>query len=224
MKPPFRRAGFAPIQVEVTARGGGEFLLRHCGSLGAVGVNAVAPLRYWSEAAPERIFLAARGPGQRVWQKISYAQARAQVEILAGALLARGMGQDTPLMLLCENSIEQALMTYAAHLAQVPIVPLSPTQGGILEEVCELIKPCAVFVGATGEETVCGLPKRDVIDMASLLREGGDRQAVAASYAGLCHGTVAKYLLTSGSTGSPKAVVITHGMMCVAAAMGAAVC
>jgi feruloyl-CoA synthase len=43
--------------------------------------------------------------------------------------------------------------------------------------------------------------------------------AVAQAVQRLNHDTVAKYLFTSGSTGAPKAVTITQGMMCAAHAM-----
>ena len=209
MKPPFRSAGFRPVEVECVPCEDGGFVLRHPGVLGRVWGHAAEPLRYWSRVAPGRTFLATRQG-----EKISYAEAWKRVTALANALTR---GTQKPIILLCNNGIKPALMTYAAHLAGIPIVPVSPHKKGVLQEVCALVKPCAIFTDVSVEEA---LPPLERIDFEGLLREGG---SVSEFYAAPSHGTVAKYLLTSGSTGFYKAVVVTHGMMCVNAAMTAAV-
>jgi feruloyl-CoA synthase len=55
---------------------------------------------------------------------------------------------------------------------------------------------------------------RSMGDLASLQGDGRRREEVAAAAARVGRETVAKFLFTSGSTGMPKAVINTHGMIC----------
>src|SRR5690606_38152365 len=92
--------------------------------------NLVAPIRKWAAEAPDRTWLAMRGPTKDgklgEWDRLTYGEANKRINAIAEALLARGLGQSTPLMILSGNSIEHALMTYGAILAGVPAVPVSP--------------------------------------------------------------------------------------------------
>src|SRR5262249_9012302 len=51
-------------------------------------------------------------------------------------------------------------------------------------------------------------------DLGSLPGDGGHRERVRAAAARVGRETIAKFLFTSGSTGLPKAVINTHGMIC----------
>jgi feruloyl-CoA synthase len=59
----------------------------------------------------------------------------------------------------------------------------------------------------------------NMIPLASLYGDGSRRHSVMAAAACVGRHTVAKYLFTSGSTGMPKAVINTHGMLCANAQM-----
>src|SRR4030095_2492595 len=85
----------------------------------------LAWLQRWARDKPRQTVLAQRGPDGK-WQAIDFATALSQVRSLATALLRAGATQQRPLMVLSENSIEQALLTWAAHYAGVPVAPVSP--------------------------------------------------------------------------------------------------
>jgi feruloyl-CoA synthase len=136
-------------------------------------------------------------------------------------------------MILSGNSIEHALMTLGAYTAGVPAAPISPAyslistdhaklkhcfdkvaprvvfaQSGAMFgkalEVLKAVDPTVTVVTADGAEGT--VPFAEVAGTAPTA-------AVSTSRETLGPATVAKYLFTSGSTGLPKAVPQTHGMM-----------
>ena len=93
----------------------------------------------------------AAGP-DRDWLKVTYGEAKKQVDSVTQALLDRGFGPDRPVMILSSNSIEFALLTMAAMQARAPVAPVSPAYSVMsqdhakLKYVFDLIKPGLVFV------------------------------------------------------------------------------
>src|SRR5690606_9761571 len=130
-KPTFRKANYVEPRVEIERRADGSILLRNPHPLRGVPENPVAPLRRFAAEAPERVWLGKRGPARGEafgpWELLTYAEAARKVNAIAQGLIDRGLGQNTPLMILSGNSIEHALMTYGAILAGVPVAPVSPS-------------------------------------------------------------------------------------------------
>jgi feruloyl-CoA synthase len=238
-KPPFRHVDFIEARVEAIRREGGEVILRSPHPMRPAAPNLIEPLRRWAASQPDATWLAQRGP-DRAWRHLSYADARAKVDAIAQALIDRGLGQSDAVMILSGNSIEHALMTYGAIAAGVPVAPVSQAYSLMsgdhakLKFVFELIGPKVVFLQSgppfakaldaldlSGVEIVTvgeAPPGRAATSFESLLatRPGA---AVEEAYDRLDHATICKYLFTSGSTGMPKAVINTHGMLCSNAAM-----
>jgi feruloyl-CoA synthase len=130
---------------------------------------------------------------------------------------------ERPLLILARNTIDHALVTYAAMSQGMPVAPVSPQYGlkganlARLTHACEVLKPAAVytedaalFADGLASEALAGLPV-----IAARNPRPGDIPLDQLYRAAAAEPTArpedhAKYLLTSGSTGLPKAVICTH--------------
>src|SRR5262249_44691920 len=105
---PHRPIAFAPARVTRAADPDGTIPLACPAALGDYDPSLARLFRAAVVAAPTRVFLQERGADG--WRKLTYAQARGQVDALAAALLARGLSAERPVMILCANSIDHALL------------------------------------------------------------------------------------------------------------------
>jgi len=178
-------------------------------------------LEHWAAVAPDRVFLAERA-ADGGWRTLTYAEARAAARRLGQALIDRGLSADRPLLILSGNSIGHATLALAAHYVGVPYCPVSPAYSlvsqdfGKLRFAIALLTPGLVF--AEGEAYARALaaavpPGIEVAtDLAALA--AAPTAAVDRAQQAVGPDTIAKFLLTSGSTGQPKAVINTQRMLC----------
>jgi feruloyl-CoA synthase len=210
----------------------GAILLRTRVPLGPVARSTGAWLHRWAKDAPDRVLLAERS-GQG-WRELRYADALQQARSLASALLGRGLGPETPIVIISGNSIDHGLLALAAQYVGVPIVPLAeqyslvPDAYPRLQYAIETVRPKMVFAddgAAYGaalalpfldgvEKVVARTASGSATTFARLLQ--GDASAdVDAAHAKIGLDTLAKIIFTSGSTANPKGVLTTHEMLCV---------
>jgi len=246
MQTPFKPIEFLSRDVALERRPDGTLLLQSNHRLKPYERHVPAFLTRWAEKTPDRVWLAQRRGPSRDWLKVTYGEAKKQVDAVTQALLDRGFGPDKAVMILSSNSIEFALLTMAAMQARAPVAPVSPAYSVMsrdhakLRHVFDLIEPGLVFVqdGETYSGALAALDRANS-DLGGVLLVHVDKapprmqslpwselvatrptDAVARSIAAIEPSTVGKYLFTSGSTGMPKAVVNTQEMMCANIAMG----
>lgn len=221
---------YLPHKVMREDRPDGSIILRSGYALGPVVPTTGTWVDDWAAKTPDAVFIAERsGDG---WREVTYGEARQRIRDLAAGLLARGMGAETPIMVISGNGVDHGLLALAAQYVGVPLVPLAeqyaliPAANAQLVFCAGLIKPAMVFAddgeryGAAlglgafdGVEKVVARNPGPGMTTIDALAGGADAAEVDAAASKVGPDTVAKYLMTSGSTSNPKAVITTHGMM-----------
>ena len=140
---------YRPHSVLREERADGSVILRSGYPLREVVETSSVWLRRWAAERPDTVFLAERsGEG---WRELTYAAALEQVEAVAQSLLARGLGPETPILIVSGNSVDHGVLTLAAHLVGIPTVPVAEQYSLIpgaekqLSYIAGLTRPAMVF-------------------------------------------------------------------------------
>ncbi|HTO60576.1 MAG TPA: feruloyl-CoA synthase [Bradyrhizobium sp.] len=234
-KGPLRNIRVWKPEILTDHRSDGTIHVGQSAELGAYPNNITERLAHWATASPDRVFLAERGGPQGEWRGISYAEAFNSVRRLGHGLLQYGLSADRPLLILSGNDIEHALLGLAACHVGIPYSPIAPAYSTIsadfekLRDIVALLTPGLVFAadGARFSAAIkAAIPASVPLIVTRNPLAGRDSTvfaemttaqpstAVDAAHSKVGPDTIAKFLFTSGSTGSPKAVINTQRMIC----------
>lgn len=220
-----------PFHTEVERRADGTLYLRPTEALSAFPERLMDSLEHWAKVAPQRVLVARRIAGGE-WQTVTYQQMLERVRRIAAGLLTRDLSAERPIAILSGNSIEHLTLAFAAMWAGIPYCPVSPSYSQVstdlqkLRYVLDLLTPglIAAFdtpafaralqlvpgsIEVVGDADVAGVK---VTSLDALQIE--PTVALDAAHAQTTADTIAKFLLTSGSTGQPKAVITSNRMLC----------
>jgi feruloyl-CoA synthase len=229
----------APQQVLVEVRSGGTKILRSPIEFKSSDRSILDLLSEWASKAPNRTFLAQR-TSEGGWQEMTYGEMWRKVQATGQSLINLGAARGDRIAILSGNSIEHAIVMFAAMAIDVVVAPISPSYsllpGGLarIEDIAKVLRPKFVFAqsrepyfaarqipelaGATwiaSEEAEAG-----TIELGKLYStEPGP--AFSERLSSIDLDRPAKILFTSGSTGLPKGVINTHRMMMCAIEMKA---
>lgn len=226
------------VKLDVSARADGTLVLKSQYEL--VEFDPVIARNFFAQVKrqPDKTLYAQRqrlADGKRGdWRRLSFREAGQQVESIAQWLLDQGLKPRDTVLLMSGNSINHALLRLGCLAAGVCACPISMNYGlaggGFtrLKYVVELVKPKVIFaedsapyapalqaIAAADRIVVTSDPAASgvaAVAMDSLLHH----PATAAVQEGLKNADPdehAVYVLTSGSTGMPKAVIQNQRML-----------
>ncbi|HEX8419082.1 MAG TPA: AMP-binding protein [Sphingomonas sp.] len=224
---PFKRAA-----VEVTNRPDGSVLVRSPYRPGPAPASIAHLFTERAAEHPGRAMLARRSPDHGRWEYLTYGEALERARSVGQALLDLGMDAVNGVVILSDNSFEHAILMLGCYLTGVPSTAISTgfsllsTDHAKLRHCVGLLRPRLVFAqtAAPFADAFATVRTLDPSIITVSVGPGADhafgsleavrpRADLDRAFGALSHATVAKYLFTSGSTGLPKAVPQTHGMM-----------
>lgn len=235
---PFRAAEIIHPKIKTRVTDNGVIYVSQVDNELDFNQNICEPLEYFAKTKPDQIYLADRGKDGE-WRTITYAEALRKVRILGQFLLNHGISADAPIVILSSNTLEHALLSLAATYVGGASAPISPAYSlvakdyGRLKGCIDAVTPSIIFAddvepflpaieGAVPNDTpVLSLSKATdgrFIAYDDALKTA-PTQAVDREFSKITGDTITKFLFTSGSTGSPKAVINTHRMICANAKM-----
>ena len=157
---PFREIPYLEQKLDVERREDGSILLKNGQPLKEYPPHLLWPFVHWAEHRPDTVWLAQRDPvepSKDGWQTLTYKDALEKIRALAQGFIDAGAGQDAPVMILSRNSIDHALVMYAAMWAGSPVVPVTPAYALLSQDfarlnyIDQLTQPKFVYVEDGGE-------------------------------------------------------------------------
>ena len=230
---PLRPVPYLHMSANVERRADGVIVLRHPEPLSPYPQRITDRLIHWARETPDGVFIAERaGEG---WREITYAQALDAARRIGAALLDYDLDPERPVAILSGNSVDHMLLTLGCLYIGAPFVPVSPPYSlvsqdfGKLRHVMTKLTPGLVYAedGAPYARAIAAcVPAETPLVVSRNAPEGRDAGMLAdllahapsadadVAHAAVGPDTIVKFLLTSGSTGNPKAVINTQRMWC----------
>jgi feruloyl-CoA synthase len=221
--------------VTVTETTDGSLLLQNELPLADYPANLLTWLHQNAKKHLNRPFLQERDDESH-WCGLTYAKALATVNRLSNGLVARGLTADRPIAILSENSINMALIQFAAMQVGLAVTPISyaysvrSQTGCLIKHILDVVN-ASILVMSDADVHMAKISQWDIGDLElyafsnseshanvhpfnALFAEETSLSAVSqARFEDVTGETLAKIQFTSGSTDLPKGVKVTHEMM-----------
>ena len=226
-----RDVAFWNVDIAWDKRPDGSILVWQTGDLGAYPTRLSDKIKHWAEKTPDQVWMAERGE-DGAWIKVTYKEMYDRIRAIGQVMLDLGLSAERPLLILSGNSIEHGLMALGAQYVGVPSAAIAPAYCLMssdyvkLKSIADQITPGAIFAEdvtpfAPAIEAVFGnsVPVltlsegRSTVAWPDMISKAPTPEVEAAN-AATGPDTVAKFMFTSGTTGSPKAVIQTQRMLC----------
>lgn len=230
---PFREAEFMPVDLDIERRGDGTILLRSRVPLRPFDANIPRAFAARAALKGDAPAIGWRG-GDGQWTYCSYAEIKRDMDG-ATRWLSENLPRGSRLLIIAENSLPVAVLTFAAWAAGIIIVPVSVAYGlaggehARLRHVMQRTRPDAIY--AEAHPAIAKALADTAPEGARIIATDPAPFAHATHYAEVIAtdpGTVARraiaavdpdataiYMLTSGSTGLPK--IVPHSLTALAA-------
>lgn len=226
------------VRLDVRTEPDGTIRMRCADDLQALDPVILNHLRRHAEATPDRAIYAQRRRNDDGslgdWQSLSFDEAWRQALSIGQWLVDRGLGPRDTVLIISGNSIAHALMRLGCLAAGVTACPISVNyalMGGAYERlryVLNRVKPKVVFAEETARYAAA-LTAIDDSGRIAVTRDPAMLDVPAVAWSELATHPAgagvgerlasadpdehAVYVLTSGSTGMPKAVIQTQRML-----------
>ncbi|WP_238364723.1 feruloyl-CoA synthase [Mesobacterium pallidum] len=227
---PIRPVRLWQPDVKWEKRSDGSIIVWQEGELLTYPARIADRVRFWADYDAKRLWMAERD-ATGAWAGVTYGELYLKMYAIGQVLLDLKLSVERPLVILSGNSVAHGMMALAAQFVGIPSAAIAPAYSLVskdfekLKSVRDQITPGAVFAenmddyAAAVEAVFPDLPRLGksgaglhISWQDMLATEASDR--VEAVRTAVAPKSVAKFLFTSGTTGSPKAVIQTHLMLC----------
>lgn len=216
-----------------TVRSDGSVVLRSPEPLAPYARCTGEWIEQWARDTPDALALAERDASGG-WRRLSWREVRSAVGRIAQSLIALDLPRNKPVVILSDNSIDHALLMFAAMHIGRPVCSVSSAYCRLTKDytkiqgIVQTLDPALIFASDAAVYgpaiTACASPAIAVLGKGTetvpralafdSLLDSTEGPGVMQAFAAIRPDDHAKYLLTSGSTGHPKVVINTHKMLC----------
>ncbi len=128
----------------------GSIIFEHASPIAQPDITLLERLGYWVERTPDAHLIAERDESDQ-WQYCSFQQFYQRCTALAQRLLAAAPLPLAPIVILAPNSIDNAVVAFAAKMAGIPYAPVSAAYAMLshdytrLKSISDLLRPWCIY-------------------------------------------------------------------------------